>query len=177
MNFRTAQLNVIKIINPNRKRKKLVIRTASTGWHGLASLLRKTCAEDFEVDERERKELFRERVLSEIHKQFSDEEILRNASSKKIRKQKRQEENKYRTDRGFYSSSSWVNLRYKVLKKYGARCQICGRTYREDGVKMHVDHIKPRSKYPELELDEGNLQILCEDCNLGKMARDEKDWR
>lgn len=42
---------------------------------------------------------------------------------------------------------------------------------------MHVDHIKPRSKYPALELVLSNLQVLCEDCNLGKLAHDETDWR
>lgn len=42
---------------------------------------------------------------------------------------------------------------------------------------MHVDHIKPRSKYPELELEFTNLQILCADCNLGKRNHDSIDWR
>src|SRR5262249_39926358 len=39
------------------------------------------------------------------------------------------------------------------------------------------DHIKPRSKFPELELELGNLQVLCADCNLGKRAWDQTDWR
>jgi hypothetical protein len=42
---------------------------------------------------------------------------------------------------------------------------------------MHVDHIKPRSKYPDLELSRQNLQVLCEDCNLGKSNKYEDDWR
>jgi hypothetical protein len=41
----------------------------------------------------------------------------------------------------------------------------------------HIDHIKPRSKYPELELDEDNLQVLCKDCNYGKGAEFEDDFR
>ena len=49
---------------------------------------------------------------------------------------------------------------------------VCGSTER-----IHVDHIKPRSKYPELELDINNLQVLCEDCNIGKSNIDETDWR
>lgn len=36
---------------------------------------------------------------------------------------------------------------------------------------------KPPSKFPDLALVLANLQILCEDCNLGKMARDQTDWR
>jgi 5-methylcytosine-specific restriction endonuclease McrA len=42
---------------------------------------------------------------------------------------------------------------------------------------MHVDHIKPRSKYPALELAEDNLQVLCELCNIGKSNTNETDWR
>lgn len=76
----------------------------------------------------------------------------------------------------FYESDDWKRVRYQALVKHGAACQCCGAT-RSDGVKLHVDHIKPRSKYPELELKLDNLQILCEPCNMGKSARDETDWR
>lgn len=76
----------------------------------------------------------------------------------------------------FYISDEWRAVRYQALKIHGARCQCCGLSPRE-GKVMHVDHIKPRSKYPELELTLSNLQVLCEDCNLGKMARDQTDWR
>lgn len=68
---------------------------------------------------------------------------------------------------GFYDSREWRELRWKVLRKSDMRCQACGRG-RNDGTILHVDHIKPRSKFPELELVESNLQVLCEDCNLGK---------
>ena len=54
---------------------------------------------------------------------------------------------------------------------------ICCERSPIDGVKLHVDHIKPRSKYHELELDFNNLQILCEDCNLGKLNINEEDFR
>lgn len=76
----------------------------------------------------------------------------------------------------FYDSDAWRDLRYKVLVKYGARCQCCGAT-RHDNVRIHVDHIKPRSRFPELELVEDNLQVLCEPCNMGKRASDLTDWR
>lgn len=76
----------------------------------------------------------------------------------------------------FYDSDDWKRLRYQALLKHGAACQCCGAT-RSDGVKLHVDHIKPRSKHPELELNLDNLQILCEPCNMGKRAWDETDWR
>jgi len=76
----------------------------------------------------------------------------------------------------FLSSYGWRQLRMKVLVARGARCECCGAT-RADGVKLHVDHIKPRRKYPELSLEESNLQVLCEVCNHGKGNWDETDWR
>lgn len=66
-------------------------------------------------------------------------------------------------------------IRYEVLKKRGAKCEACGRTPK-DGVAMHVDHIKPRRLFPKLEYSKANLQILCEDCNMGKGAWDHTDW-
>jgi len=73
----------------------------------------------------------------------------------------------------FYDSREWQVLRYSVLRKYGRKCMACSKT---EG-QMHVDHIKPRSRYPELELNFDNLQVLCRDCNMGKSAWDETDWR
>ena len=76
----------------------------------------------------------------------------------------------------FLRSYEWRALRMKVLDKYGPRCMCCGATP-EHGVKMHVDHIKPRRKYPELALSFDNLQVLCEECNHGKGNWNETDWR
>jgi hypothetical protein len=76
----------------------------------------------------------------------------------------------------FLQSYEWRQLRMRVLVKYGSKCQCCG-CDPSDGVKIHVDHIKPRKKYPELALVESNLQILCEVCNHGKGNWDETDWR
>lgn len=76
----------------------------------------------------------------------------------------------------FYYSKEWRALRYRVLREYGARCQCCGATP-ETSKQVHVDHIKPRSKFPHLELEFSNLQVLCEDCNLGKSNIDDTDWR
>lgn len=73
----------------------------------------------------------------------------------------------------FFNSDSWRNLRYRALKEYGRICALCRKT---EGV-MHVDHIKPRSKFPELALVFENLQILCDECNLGKSNLDDTDFR
>lgn len=75
-----------------------------------------------------------------------------------------------------YDSPEWRSLRYEVLKEHGGRCCLCGRTAK-DGVKIHVDHIVPLSKDWSKRLDKNNLQVLCEDCNLGKSNKDCIDWR
>jgi len=76
----------------------------------------------------------------------------------------------------FYNSLEWKELRYEVLRENAGSCVCCG-ARASDGVRIHVDHIKPRSKYPELQLDKGNLQVLCEDCNFGKSNYYADDWR
>lgn len=83
---------------------------------------------------------------------------------------------KFYTDSEFYSSTKWKELRFIALQQSGGRCTLCGASA-HDGVQLHVDHIKPRSKYPHLAYDLGNLQILCSDCNLGKSNFDETDFR
>lgn len=73
----------------------------------------------------------------------------------------------------FYQSREWLELRFDALKKYGRICALCRSTEK----RLHVDHIKPRSLHPELELDLNNLQVLCKECNLGKSNRDDTDFR
>jgi hypothetical protein len=79
--------------------------------------------------------------------------------------------------KAFYSSEQWRAIRFEALKAGNGCCCLCGRSNREHGVILHVDHIKPRSKFPELALTLSNLQVMCEDCNLGKSNRDDTDWR
>lgn len=76
----------------------------------------------------------------------------------------------------FYDTDEWRDVRYRALVIHGGCCQCCGASPCR-GKPLHVDHIKPRSKFPELELDLNNLQVLCKDCNLGKRAWDQTDWR
>jgi len=76
----------------------------------------------------------------------------------------------------FYRTPAWRKLRYEALIRCGRACMCCG-AKPSDGIILHVDHVKPRSKYPKLALDINNLQILCEDCNLGKSNIYEDDFR
>lgn len=76
----------------------------------------------------------------------------------------------------FYKSVAWLKLRYEILREQDHVCALCGAA-KSESTRLHVDHIRPRSKYPELELEKTNLQLLCEDCNLGKSDRYNDDWR
>lgn len=81
------------------------------------------------------------------------------------------------TQPGFYDTQNWKSLRYEVLKehmaKHGRSCLLCGMS----NVVLHVDHIKPRSKFPSLSYAKSNLQVLCALCNQGKSNTDFTDWR
>ncbi len=76
----------------------------------------------------------------------------------------------------FYISDEWRAVRYSALKRSSGRCECCG-SAPQHGTRLHVDHIKPKSKFPDIALTLSNLQVLCEDCNLGKGAGDQTDWR
>jgi 5-methylcytosine-specific restriction endonuclease McrA len=100
--------------------------------------------------------------------------ILTNPEEKKeeTRFEKQVKDIKSRYGESFYTSKKWLIIRYKALSTYKRECVLCGSKQ-----KLHVDHIKPRSKYPELQYKLDNLQILCSDCNLGKSNLDETDYR
>lgn len=104
------------------------------------------------------------------------------ALSAKKAKAKTKKPNPYRERRDFYKSWEWRTLRMEALKRHGPTCQCCGaragqETAAGEPVRICVDHIKPVSKYWALRLDPENLQILCDECNQGKGAWDQTDWR
>jgi 5-methylcytosine-specific restriction endonuclease McrA len=73
----------------------------------------------------------------------------------------------------FYKTKEWQEIRFKTLLRYGRKCMCCFAT----NIELHVDHIKPISKYPELVAELENMQVLCRDCNLGKLDKYEVDFR
>jgi len=98
------------------------------------------------------------------------------------RDRKRKRTSKVKEKEDFYKSWEWKRARYEVLKKHGPKCMLCHAERGDigsdgDPVKICVDHIKPISKYWDLRLEQSNLQILCSECNMGKGAWDETDWR
>lgn len=80
----------------------------------------------------------------------------------------------YVKDPDFYKSREWREIRLYVLDLQRV-CQACGAS--SSDCRLHVDHIIPRYKAPHLSLTISNLQCLCEDCNYGKGAWSEADFR
>jgi hypothetical protein len=64
------------------------------------------------------------------------------------------------------------NIRYDILAR-DRKCKLCGRG--PDDAILHVDHIVPRARGGSN--DPSNLQVLCAECNQGKGARDDADFR
>ena len=65
-------------------------------------------------------------------------------------------------------------LKSEIYAIFERQCMCCGAIPPET---IDVDHIKPKSKYPELLLDWDNLQLLCNYCNSKKGNRNEIDYR
>jgi hypothetical protein len=61
-----------------------------------------------------------------------------------------------------------AGVRSRVLARDHYRCKHCGISA-DLGAVLHIDHIIPISKGGTSDL--GNLQTLCQDCNLGKSNR------
>ncbi len=64
----------------------------------------------------------------------------------------------------FFASQEWKDLRWIILKRDGHRCRGCGAI----DCRLHVDHIEPVSMNWDRRADPTNLQVLCEECNMGK---------
>lgn len=78
---------------------------------------------------------------------------------------------KHKTDKEY-----WIKIRRHAIKVYGSVCMCCGITPKSTK-NRHVDHIKPKKLYPELEYSLGNLQILCKKCNEDKSDLVDFDFR
>ncbi|MFN7343912.1 MAG: HNH endonuclease [bacterium] len=57
-------------------------------------------------------------------------------------------------------------LRAEVLRSARGRCQMCGRSIEEDGIKLQVDHKIPQTWGGTNDIE--NLWALCVECNHGK---------
>jgi DNA-directed RNA polymerase subunit RPC12/RpoP len=60
---------------------------------------------------------------------------------------------------------TYLKTRWEILQRDNFACQYCGRTP-QDGAKLQVDHIIPKSRGGTNEKE--NLITACLECNLGK---------
>lgn len=72
--------------------------------------------------------------------------------------------------------ADWKTRAERIRKRDGYRCQDCGKTQRQSGNKLHVDHIWPRRWFPDpAEASEGwNLTCRCNRCHGRKTAGAER---
>jgi hypothetical protein len=68
----------------------------------------------------------------------------------------------FETDSGVISGK----LRAEVLNRAKGRCQMCGKTVAEDGIKLQIDHKLPQAWGGLTVLE--NLWAICMPCNNGK---------
>jgi hypothetical protein len=61
-----------------------------------------------------------------------------------------------------------LKVRAEVIHAAHGRCQMCGKTVEKDGIRLVVDHKKPRDWGGSN--DRENLWAICEECNAGKKA-------
>jgi 5-methylcytosine-specific restriction endonuclease McrA len=59
-----------------------------------------------------------------------------------------------------------AGLRYFILKRDDFKCQLCGASGIDPGVRLEVDHIIALENWGMTEID--NLRTLCRKCNKGK---------
>jgi hypothetical protein len=153
--------------------KGLILKELKVDWNCSNKLIKTLVLNKGYLGEFSRDDKFTDNELKSIARFFN---LIAIQAPKIVKKKVTKYKQRFKSDDRFYNSQAWKEVRYFVLKRDGRRCVCCGATP-EDLVKMHVDHIKPRSIRPDLEVDPNNLQVLCEDCNVGKSNKDDTDWR
>lgn len=97
-------------------------------------------------------------------------ELIRPSKPATPTKQERPSIDKRSAFRPVELRDGWLALRFRILKRDGYRCQMCGRNAKDHGAILEVDHIVPRAKGGTD--DPTNLWTLCFDCNRGKRDSD-----
>jgi hypothetical protein len=85
--------------------------------------------------------------------------------------------------KAFRSSIGWRRVRFAALAANAARnggtakCELCGATAQSSGAPLHADHVEAVSRNWSRRLDPTNIQIMCCDCNTGKLDGPAADFR
>lgn len=104
-------------------------------------------------------------ILAKPRRERQEQVVLRTHELAEERRKRIEEEQL------FYSSPEWAKLRGLVIKEEGRVCAHCHRHIKNDS-DVTVDHIRPRSKYPDLALRRENLRVLCRKCNSVKKDKE-----
>jgi 5-methylcytosine-specific restriction endonuclease McrA len=100
--------------------------------------------------------------------QKSDQQIATLATKAEVIKAKydpvKVARSEFKNWRQSFDGKNWKKEKFKSI--HGV-CPVCSQKF-NNARHFDIDHIKPLSKYPELALLKGNLQLLCHACNLQK---------
>jgi 5-methylcytosine-specific restriction endonuclease McrA len=122
-----------------------------------------------------------EEMLAAPAKGLSADELANLARVREMMRARRSPSENARVEAGkfkkFYRSRAWRAARYAFLKTQPrpVRCKCCGAT--AEHARLVCDHIVAIKKDWGRRLDQSNLQLLCDDCNLAKASDDSTDWR
>jgi hypothetical protein len=61
---------------------------------------------------------------------------------------------------------AYLKIRFELFKRDNFTCQYCGRNIKEDGIKLHVEHIIAKNNGGTDEIS--NLTTSCDECNYEK---------
>ena len=114
-----------------------------------------------------------DKIQDEINQAKNEIEKLKNRLqvceleiSLKIQKFLNDDKLKFILSDQFYNSTDWRKIRAQAIATLENVCVMCGNVE-----NLCVDHIYPRSKFPEKALEISNTQILCLRCNCLKGNR------
>lgn len=79
----------------------------------------------------------------------------------------------HNSNKQFYNSSVWKNMRRVIYEREKGCCQRCGKFV--FGRQAQVHHIIPIKKNPMLKLEPNNLKLLCPVCHSIEENKIEKE--
>jgi hypothetical protein len=128
---------------------------------GNRRLTAKFCSKICEMKSRERRVLL---ICQYCHKQYykiQSKVFFSKYCSDKCTRQSRNQ-GKATEAAKFYHSKAWHVVRTQAFERDNHTCQKCGIT---EG-NLEGNHIRPRSRFPELALVIENIETLCKFCHI-----------
>lgn len=104
-----------------------------------------------------------------VFSKISDKEDTkrRDAVDKRVLEMAEERQKQIEEAKRFYTSPEWKLLRKQIIKLHKNICKNCEKVLTEKS-DITIDHILPRSKFPDNALEMENMQILCRSCNSSK---------